>query len=92
MTSLIKDRLWWCEKLGLSVWGIIDEKMISEAARRALLSVHPDKGNRAEGAGFEIREILRAKEAGKIHVKISERLAEKCARSYETMDWEPISS
>jgi hypothetical protein len=86
-----RERRWWCERLGLSVWGPIDEKTVAEAANRSLVAVHPDKGNRKEGAGVEIREILRAKEAGKACVRRSRMIDERIAGDYEPMDWESTS-
>jgi hypothetical protein len=86
--EIVGQRRWWCEVLGLSVWGVIDEKTVAEAASRSLLAAHPDKrpANEDGGAGREIHEILTAKAAGKRHARSEARKAEALERS--PMDWE----
>lgn len=87
MARELAERAWWCDVLGLSVWGVITERAVAEAANRALVAAHPDKGNVSDGAEARIREVLRAREAGKNFARLEAKKAR--AISPEPMDWEP---
>lgn len=89
MRSEITERSRWCEVLGLSVWGPLSDKDVSDAVRKSIRSCHPDKGGDPNGAGERLMKILDARDEARRFLRNAEALRSREYDLAEPMDWSP---
>lgn len=86
-----KDKLLWCDTLGLPVWSFCTREDVSLAARNSLLAAHPDKivetssdEDESLPASPTVHAILRARRWAFDWINRVD-----AATVYAPMEWEP---